>query len=132
MKAFVFLLLSFPLFSFAHLVGAQVINPTGDQTLDFDFGQVPVGETYYTFFTLTAPADKDLKITDIVISGDMYAAFTECDEVLPAGTSCDTEVDFAPTTAGIHEGQLGFTTELGNILVNLKGEGVESAPTGHY
>ena len=125
MKALVFLLLSFPLFSWAHLVGVQVINPTEDQTLNFDFGKVPVGDTYYTFFTLTAPTDKDLKITDIAIDGDMYEAFTECGEVLKAGTSCDTEVDFAPTTVGLHEGQLGFATDSGNILVNLKGEGIE-------
>ncbi|MNT67343.1 hypothetical protein D3C72_2054750 [compost metagenome] len=55
----------------------------------------------------------------------MYAAFTECGEVLLKGTSCDTEVDFAPTKVGVHEGQLGFATDLGNILVNLKGEGIE-------
>jgi hypothetical protein len=125
MKALVFLLLSFPLFSWGHLVGVQAINPTEDQTLDFNFGQVPVGDTYYTFFTLTASADKDLKITDIAISGDMYDAFTECGEVLAAGTSCDTEVDFSPTSVGNHEGQLGFATDSGNILVNLKGEGIE-------
>jgi hypothetical protein len=125
MKALVFLFLSFPLFSWGHLVGVQVINPSGDQTLDFDFGKVPVGDTYYTFFTLTAPADKDLKITDIGITGEMYTAFTECGETLAAGTSCDTEVDFAPTAVGIHEGQLGFATDLGNVLVNLKGEGIE-------
>lgn len=125
MKALAFLLLSFPLFSWAHLVGVQAINPTEDQTLEFDFGKVPVGLTYYTFFTLTAPADKDLNITDMGVSGDMYAAYTECGAVLPKGTSCDTEVDFSPTSVGIHEGQLGIATDLGNVLVNLKGEGIE-------
>jgi hypothetical protein len=126
MKALAFLILAFPLYSWANLVGVQTIHPAADQTLDFDFGKVPVGETYYTSFTLTAPADKDLKITEITINGDMYDAFTDCGEVLAAGTACETEVDFSPTTVGNHEGQLGFATDQGNILVNLKGEGVES------
>lgn len=128
MKTFAFLLLSLPLFSWAHLVGVQVLQPgtSEDQVMDYDFGKVPVGETYYTFFTLTAPADKDLKITDIGINGEMFSAFTECGAVLKAGTSCDTEVDFAPTVVGAHKGELGFATDLGNILVNLKGEGVEA------
>lgn len=125
MKALAFLLLSFPLFSWAHLVGVQVINSADDQIVDFDFGKVPVGLTYYTFFTLTAPVDKDLTITDIGINGDMYTGFTECGAVVPKGTSCDTEVDFSPTSVGIHEGQLGIATDLGNVLVNLKGEGIE-------
>lgn len=129
MKALAFLILSFPLFSWAHLVGVQVLQPgtSDDQVLDFDFGNVPVGETYYTLFTLTAPTDKDLKLEEISIVGDMYSGATECAAIIPAGTSCETEVDFAPTSKGEHLGELKFVTALGNIIVNLKGAGVEPA-----
>lgn len=130
MKALAFLILSFPLFSWAHLVGVQVLQPgtSDDQVMDFDFGKVPVGETYYTIFTLAAPADKDLKLTEIAIAGEMYTALTNCTALLKAGTSCETEVDFTPTIVGDHKGQLGIATDAGNIYVNLKGEGVEPTP----
>jgi hypothetical protein len=125
MKALAFLILAFPLFSWANLVGVQTIHPAADQTLDFDFGKVPVGEIYYTLFTLSAPADKEIKITEITISGEMYNGVTECGDVLPAGESCDIEVDFAPTSVGQHLGQLSIKTDIANVLVNLKGEGIE-------
>ena len=125
MKALAFLILSLPFFSWAHPASVQAINPTEDQTLDFDFGQVPVGDTYYTFFTLTAPDDHDIKITKMAITGDSYEYSTECGDTLAAGDNCDTEVDFTPTAVGEQLGQLAITTDLDNVFVNLKGEGVE-------
>lgn len=128
MKALAFLLLSFPVFSWAHLVGLHTLDPQihTKENQKFDFGKVPLNETYYTIFTLTAPADKDLKITEVGISGDMFQGFTECGDTLPKGTSCDSEVNFTPTSLGTHTGQFWFRTDQGDVVVDLTGEGVEA------
>lgn len=128
MKALAFLLLSFPVFSWAHLVGLQALDPhfTPKENLKFDFGKVPLNETYYTIFTLNAPKDKDLKISEIGITGEMFQGYTECGDTLPKGTSCDSEIDFTPTSLGPHKGQFWVRTDQGDVVVDLTGEGVEA------
>ncbi len=117
-------LLIFALLPFSAIANEVLPHSSENQELSFDFGDVPIGEAYYTTFDLTAPDDQSIEISDIMIDGEMYSAFTNCPDVLEPGESCQTEVVFEPTSEDEHFGELDFFTNVGNIRVYLAGTGV--------
>lgn len=96
----------------------------GDQYYYYDFGQVPVNTSRSARFTLTSTGSQPLYINNVQLYGQGFFSNSNCPFVLPPGCRCEAWVDFRPWCEGNYNGQLIFSTNAGNYIVNLCGWGV--------
>ncbi|WII72576.1 hypothetical protein QJS83_01665 [Bdellovibrio sp. 22V] len=121
----VFLLSSFAsLFSYAGDRSPIVLPAMEDQKLQFGFGDISVGETYYTVLDITAPETTAIIFSQVAIKGTAFSAKTNCPKELPAGEKCSIFVYFTPSEAMEYFGELAVATNLGKTLVRFTGKGL--------
>ena len=112
------------------LTGTGVVNPSATVTpSSISFGNVGVGITSSSrVVQLINEGTTDLTFTSVALgTGTDYVILNEtCSDlgVLPAGADCLVEVQFVPTTLGVLNDTLDFTTDGGNPSVNLSGSGI--------
>lgn len=124
MKALAVLLMasSISLFSHTSFAKGTYLIPMDATTSDIDFGEVYVGD--YTYEEVYVHAnDKPLALTNIAITGDMFAMAHNCPASLDAGKDCHIFVIFEPTAEGDYTGNLTVNTDGGDYIFNLTGSG---------
>ena len=100
--------------------GNFVLSPTS-----LDFGQVTVGATSAVFpVQATNSGDTPVSISSVTISGPFALATNSCGTTsLPANTSCQMQIKFAPTQVGPASGTLTFVDAAGTQTVLFTGTG---------
>ena len=89
------------------------------------FGSLPVGDSAPSrSITLHAGSDP-LQITDVGSDDPAFSVASACPRPLPAGSSCQIDVTFAPLRAGAHSGTLSVAArDTHPLRVDLTGAGV--------
>jgi hypothetical protein len=100
--------------------GTIVLSPTS-----LDFGQVTVGATSTVFpVQATNSGDTPVSISSVTISGPFALVTNSCGTTsLPANTSCQMQIKFAPTQVGPASGTLTFIDAAGTQTVLFTGTG---------
>jgi hypothetical protein len=88
-----------------------------------DFGNVAVGTTANT--TVTVTATRTVTISSITTSAPFGVTPPALPVTLNTGGTLSMPVRFAPTVAGGANGTLQFTTDSGNVPLNLHGTGTQ-------
>lgn len=89
-----------------------------------DFGWVEVHTTEYRYLTFENNGEEDLTNVTLGLRGDSaFGGATNCEDVLPAGTSCDIRLDFRPWHIGSFWGTLVADSDQFNAEVDLWGYG---------
>ena len=107
------------------VAGAVTLTPTS-----IGFGQVEVGNTSSPLPVQAANSSTAaIPINSLTITGPFTIATNSCGAVsLAANTSCQIQVEFAPTQAGAATGTLTLVDAAGTQTVTLTGNGA-AAPT---
>ncbi len=112
--------------------GRAALASTSATTLDF--GTVNSGDTTAVkAVQLNNTGNGPMTISGQTLGGtnpEMYAAATACGSTLAAGSSCVTNVTFAPTAVGSLPATLNYVTSGGNVTVSLTGMGASVTQSG--
>ena len=114
------------------LTGTGVAPDASIDPVTNAFGDVTVGGSASTTFTVGNDGTSDLHISSIGISGSARFSVTggTCTApgtVLPAGPDCTIEVTYAPLSAVASNGSLVVVTDGGTVSATLSGTGVAGA-----
>jgi trimeric autotransporter adhesin len=107
------------------------VTGTGVQPLSispavFDFGNVPVGGSKSTTFTITSISNAATPFTtDQAFLTNFYTLSDNCNSTVPANGTCILTVTFTPPQAGGLSPGLGITDAAGTIRAEIPGVGVQ-------
>ena len=101
---------------------AQIIASPGY----LDFGQVDVGSSSMESVSIQNVGDEDIQFVNIFTMGDMtsFEVMGSCG-YLPRYGSCMVEVQFRPSSEGIHSAELQIQAGVANAYVQMSGTGVK-------
>lgn len=108
----------------AHVFAKTPIHPTDEVAIDYDFGEVTMGNGASQTWEFTAPDDAAVYISQITITGDDYWADTDCLGKLDATYSCTLTLYFVPAKEGDAMGTVKIMTNMDNVTINAKAKGV--------
>lgn len=96
----------------------------------YSFGEILSGSAAIGLITVTNTGTADLTFMNTgTINGSMFDILsTTCTNTLSTQTSCQVEVQFAPTTSGHFTGSINFASNAGSVEVLLQGIGVFYEP----
>jgi len=88
-----------------------------------NFGFVDINDTRDRTLTITNDGDATLEVSDIMINSTLFTADVSAFSLEP-GESMDVVISFTPTAAGIYNGNITLTTNLGETVVPFTAEAV--------
>ncbi|UYL08596.1 choice-of-anchor D domain-containing protein [Bdellovibrio sp. SKB1291214] len=100
------------------------IHTTEEVAVDYDFGDVTMGNGASQTWEFTAPENAAVYISQITITGDDFWADTDCLGKLDATYSCTFTLYFVPSKEGAVTGTVKIMTNLDNVTINAKAKGV--------
>ncbi|WP_413558921.1 hypothetical protein [Bdellovibrio sp. HCB209] len=108
----------------SHTFMKSPIHATEEVAIDYDFGEVTMGNGASQTWEFTAPEDAAVYISQIMITGDDYWADTDCLGKLDATYSCTFTLYFVPSKAGHAMGTVKIMTNMDNVTINAKAKGM--------
>jgi hypothetical protein len=111
----------------ATLTGTGVAALTVSPPATLSFGNLDVGATTTRSLTFTNTAPGPVAVPPLTVSGD-YTITSICGTSIPAGSTCNVDIAFKPTTTGARAGTLTVSSgdaATFNLPVQLTGNGVD-------
>ncbi len=104
------------------------VAPFSLSTAALNFPGTVIGATSSLSFNLMNSASAGFALPSFTISGD-YSVTTTCASTVPASSSCQITVVFAPTAQGLRTGTLTVNAPGDPLVVSLTGTGLPSFTT---
>ncbi len=108
----------------SHTFMKSPVHATDEVAIDYDFGEVTVGNGASQTWEFTAPDDADVYVSQISITGDDFWVDTDCLGKLEATYSCSLTMYFVPAKEGDAMGIVKIMTNMDNVTITTKGKGI--------